>query len=57
MGNMSLSNFSMRAKLIASFSGVLLIFLAVALFNLHQVTQIKQHMTDQNDKVDLKVMA
>lgn len=54
---MSLSNFSMRAKLIASFSGVLLIFLSVALFNLHQVTQIKQHMTDQNDKVDLKVIA
>ncbi|CAN7659351.1 methyl-accepting chemotaxis protein [Paenibacillus sp. LjRoot153] len=54
---MSLSNFSMRAKLIASFSGVLLIFLAVALFNLNQVTQIKHHMNDQNDKVDLKVMA
>ncbi|OAS21092.1 methyl-accepting chemotaxis protein [Paenibacillus oryzisoli] len=57
MGKMLLSNFSMRAKLIASFSGVLFIFLAVALFNLHQVTQIKQHMTDQNNKVDLKVMA
>lgn len=57
MSKKSLSNFSMRSKLIASFSGVLLIFLAVALFNLHQVTEIKQHMTDQNDKVDLKVLA
>lgn len=57
MGKMLLSNFSMRAKLIASFSGVLFIFLAVALFNLHQVTQIKQHMTEQNDKVELKVLA
>ncbi|UJF31710.1 methyl-accepting chemotaxis protein [Paenibacillus hexagrammi] len=48
---------TMRFKLIASFSAVLLIFLAVALFNLHQMNQIKQHMNDQNDKVRLKVMA
>ncbi|CAN7384339.1 methyl-accepting chemotaxis protein [Paenibacillus sp. LjRoot56] len=57
MIRLMMSNFSMRAKLITSFSGVLVIFLTVALFNLHQVTQIKQHMIDQNDKVDLKVMA
>ncbi|MEW9698389.1 methyl-accepting chemotaxis protein [Paenibacillus sp. SI8] len=50
-------NMTMRFKLIASFSGVLLIFLAVAFFNLHQVNQIKQHMNDQNEKVQLKVMA
>lgn len=50
-------NMTMRSKLIVSFSGVLLIFLAVAYFNLHQVSQIKQHMNDQNDKVELKVMA
>ncbi|NOU86933.1 HAMP domain-containing protein [Paenibacillus sp. LMG 31460] len=50
-------NMTMRLKLIASFSGVLLIFLAVALFNLNQVNQIKKHMTDQNDKVELKVLA
>ncbi|MFD0698688.1 methyl-accepting chemotaxis protein [Paenibacillus sp. GCM10027628] len=48
---------TMRFKLMASFSGVLLIFLAVAFFNLYQVNQIKQHMNDQNDKVKLKVMA
>ncbi|TXK86155.1 methyl-accepting chemotaxis protein [Paenibacillus sp. N3.4] len=50
-------NMTMRLKLIASFSGVLLIFLAVAFFNLHQVSQIKQHMNNQNDKVELKVLA
>ncbi|NOV00927.1 HAMP domain-containing protein [Paenibacillus sp. LMG 31457] len=50
-------NTTMRSKLIVSFSGVLLIFLAVAFFNLHQVNQIKQHLKDQNDKVALKVMA
>jgi methyl-accepting chemotaxis protein len=50
-------NMTMRLKLIASFSGVLLIFLSVALFNLNQVNQIKNHMTDQNDKVELKVLA
>jgi methyl-accepting chemotaxis protein len=49
--------FTMRLKLIASFAGVLLIFLAVAFFNLHQVNQIKKSMEIQNDKVDLKVMA
>jgi methyl-accepting chemotaxis protein len=48
---------TMRFKLIASFTGVLLIFLAVALFNLNQVNQLKKSMNNQNDKVDLKVMA
>ncbi|SDN19477.1 methyl-accepting chemotaxis protein [Paenibacillus sp. yr247] len=48
---------TMRFKLIASFSGVLLIFLAIAFFNLHQINQIKQHMNNQNDKVELKVLA
>jgi methyl-accepting chemotaxis protein len=48
---------TMRMKLIASFAGVFLIFLAVALFNLNQVSQIKKSMNNQNDKVDLKVMA
>ncbi|KRF03741.1 hypothetical protein ASG89_02985 [Paenibacillus sp. Soil766] len=57
MIRLMMSNFSMRAKLITSFGGVLLIFLSVALFNLYQVTQIKQHMIVQNDKVALKVMA
>ncbi|MGG1554856.1 methyl-accepting chemotaxis protein [Paenibacillus ferrarius] len=52
-----MAHVSMRARLIASFSSVLLIFLAVALFNLHQVTQIKQHMAEQNEKVELKVLA
>ncbi|MBP1989426.1 methyl-accepting chemotaxis protein [Paenibacillus eucommiae] len=46
-----------RVKLIASFAGVLLVFLAVALFNLNQVAQIKLSMYNQNDKVGLKVMA
>ncbi|MBA2943966.1 methyl-accepting chemotaxis protein [Paenibacillus sp. CGMCC 1.16610] len=57
MSRLFFFNMTMRAKLIVSFSGVLLIFLAVAYFNLHQVSQIKQHMNDQNDKVELKVMA
>jgi methyl-accepting chemotaxis protein len=47
----------MRTKLIASFTGVLIIFLSVALFNLNQVSQIKKAMDIQNEKVDLKVMA
>ncbi|NQX68273.1 methyl-accepting chemotaxis protein [Paenibacillus alba] len=57
MRKMSLFNMTMRSRLMASFGGVLLIFLAVAFFNLHQVSQIKQHMNDQNDKVELKVLA
>jgi methyl-accepting chemotaxis protein len=48
---------TMRTKLIASFTGVLIIFLSVALFNLNQVSQIKKSMDIQNEKVDLKVMA
>lgn len=57
MMKFSITNLTMRTKLIVSFSGVLLIFLAVAFFNLHQVNQIKQSMNDQNDKVELKVVA
>jgi uncharacterized metal-binding protein len=49
--------FTMRTKLIASFTGVLIIFLSVAIFNLNQVGQIKKSMDTQNEKVDLKVMA
>jgi methyl-accepting chemotaxis protein len=50
-------NMTMRFKLIAGFGGVFLIFLAVAFFNLHQINQIKQQMNNQNDKVELKVLA
>ncbi|NEW07680.1 methyl-accepting chemotaxis protein [Paenibacillus sp. SYP-B3998] len=50
-------NMTMRLKLITSFGGVLLVFLAVAFFNLHQVSQIKQNLNDQNEKVELKVLA
>ncbi|MDR6879065.1 methyl-accepting chemotaxis protein [Bacillus sp. 3255] len=57
MRKFSINNLTMRTKLIVSFSGVLLIFLAVAFFNLYQVSQIKQSLTDQNDKVELKVLA
>ncbi|GGI44587.1 hypothetical protein GCM10008018_07850 [Paenibacillus marchantiophytorum] len=57
MRKIMLFNMTMRSRLIASFGGVLLIFLAVAFFNLHQVSQIKQNMNDQNDKVELKVLA
>jgi methyl-accepting chemotaxis protein len=49
--------FTLRTKLITSFTGVLIIFLSVALFNLNQVGQIKKSMETQNEKVDLKVMA
>jgi methyl-accepting chemotaxis protein len=52
-----LKRVKMRTKLISSFAGVLLIFIGVALFNLNEVGHIKNNMNDQNDKVDLKVMA
>jgi|GEM_PF-484513 len=48
---------TMRFKLLAGFCGLLLIFLGVAYFNWVQVGQIKVQMSDQNDKVDLKVKA
>ncbi|MCD1258936.1 methyl-accepting chemotaxis protein [Paenibacillus athensensis] len=48
---------TMRVKLLAGFCGLLLIFLGVAYFNWVQVNQIKAQMSDQNDKVDLKVKA
>ncbi|MCR8630928.1 methyl-accepting chemotaxis protein [Paenibacillus radicis (ex Xue et al. 2023)] len=48
---------TLRMKLLLGFSGMLILFLAVALYNLQQVHDIKEHLNQQNDKVELKLMA
>jgi methyl-accepting chemotaxis protein len=48
---------TMKRKLMAGFAGILAIFIAMALFNLNQVSQIKNQMELQNSKVDLKLKA
>lgn len=48
---------SLKSKLIAGLSSMLLIFLCVALFNLNQVNQIKNQLAVQNDKVELKLLS
>lgn len=48
---------SLRMKLILSFMSILIIFSAVAMYNLGQVNQIKRHMTMQNNAMDKKVLA
>jgi methyl-accepting chemotaxis protein len=48
---------TMKRKLMAGFAGILAIFIAMALFNLNQVSQIKKQLEQQNSKVDLKLKA
>lgn len=48
---------TLRQKLVAGLSGMVVFFLLVAVFNLYQVHQIKQELQKQNDKVELKLMA
>ncbi|WP_409345337.1 methyl-accepting chemotaxis protein [Paenibacillus sp. MBLB4367] len=50
-------NVSMKIKLIASFAGMLAVFLAVAYFNLTQVRDIKSQHGVQNEKVSYELMA
>lgn len=47
----------MRMKLILGFTGILIIFSAVALYNLGQVNQIKRQIAVQNSAMDKKVLA
>lgn len=48
---------SLKSKLITGLSGMLFLFLCVALFNLNQVNQIKNQLAVQNDKVELKLLS
>jgi methyl-accepting chemotaxis protein len=48
---------SLKVKLLLGFSGMLILFLGVALYNLGQVNSIKSHLSQQNEKVELKLMA
>ncbi|TVY08097.1 methyl-accepting chemotaxis protein [Paenibacillus cremeus] len=48
---------TLKMKLISGLTGVLMLFLCVALFNLQQVQQIKGQLEQQNQKVELKLMA
>jgi methyl-accepting chemotaxis protein len=48
---------TLRLKLIAGFSGMLAVFLCVALFNVYQVKSIKEQLAYQNEKVELKQSA
>lgn len=50
-------NVSMKIKLIASFAGMLAVFLAVAYFNLTQVRDIKSHHGVQNEKITYELTA
>ncbi|OXM84315.1 methyl-accepting chemotaxis protein [Paenibacillus rigui] len=48
---------SLKVKLLSGFSVMLILFLGVALYNLQQVNNIKAHLSEQNEKVELKLMA
>ncbi|WP_240418871.1 methyl-accepting chemotaxis protein [Paenibacillus periandrae] len=48
---------SLKLKLMLGFAGMLVLFLGMALYNLQQVNDIKIQLSQQNDKVELKLMA
>ncbi|MBO9608442.1 MAG: methyl-accepting chemotaxis protein [Paenibacillaceae bacterium] len=48
---------TLRAKLLASFSILVVIIVSVSLFNNVQVSKIDRHLGNQNDKVSLQLMA
>lgn len=48
---------TLRKKLIVGLSGMMLLFLLVALYNLSQVQTIKAELKMQNNKMELKLMA
>jgi len=47
--------FTMRLKLLLSFTGILIIFMAMIGFNMYQINQIKHNLSLQNDKMNLKL--
>ncbi|MFC5449377.1 methyl-accepting chemotaxis protein [Paenibacillus aestuarii] len=47
--------FTMRLKLLLSFAGILIIFMAMIGFNMYQINQIKHNLSLQNEKMDLKL--
>lgn len=53
----SLPALSLKLKLMLGFAGMLVLFLGMALYNLQQVNDIRIQLSQQNDKVELKLMA
>ncbi|MCZ8511906.1 methyl-accepting chemotaxis protein [Paenibacillus filicis] len=48
---------TLKGKLIAGLSGIMLMFLLVGMYNLMQVHTVESELQQQNDKVELKLMA
>ncbi|WP_051620365.1 methyl-accepting chemotaxis protein [Paenibacillus sp. UNC451MF] len=48
---------SLKMKLVLGMTAMLALFLIAALYNLQQVDKMKAHLSQQNDKVELKLMA
>lgn len=55
--NQIVRSLTLRAKLLASFSILVVIIVSVSLFNHVQVTKIENHIGNQNDKVGMQLMA
>ncbi|WP_282936900.1 methyl-accepting chemotaxis protein [Paenibacillus sp. RC67] len=53
----TMSDLSLKMKLVIGMTTMLALFLIAALYNLQQVDQMKVHLSQQNDKVELKLMA
>ncbi|GAA4835237.1 hypothetical protein GCM10023310_10850 [Paenibacillus vulneris] len=53
----TLSNWTLKMKLMIGMTAMLVLFLIAALYNLRQMDQMKVHLSQQNDKVELKLMA
>ena len=53
----TMSDLSLKMKLIIGMSSMLALFLIAALYNLQQVDIMKARLSQQNDKVELKLMA
>lgn len=55
--NWKWQHFSMRAKLVLSFSALLLLFLSVGVYNLLQVERIEQQLHMQNEEMNKRLLA
>jgi methyl-accepting chemotaxis protein len=53
----AISQLTLKMKLALGFTCILVLFLCVALYNWQQVDNIKAQLGQQNDKVELKLMA
>lgn len=51
------SGVTLKMKMLSGLTAMLILFLVVAMYNLQQADKMKQFLTQQNDKVEMKLMA